>query len=315
MQGRKKRRLVVGGIAGGVLVYVFSRESSRYQTGAVLPSVVLGALMIVGIALISAGQDDRQVRADIGQGLIVGVVVAIAIGWWQSSIQHSINDAAEEQNLRLTLTVQHDLTGIDLEGKEDLPTYLRSKKLREANFIDADLEEVDLTRSDLTKARMHRSRLREAVFHKARMGRAELPEAVGEHTDFTEVRAPELGLEGTELAWADFTGARLRGSYLEEAQLQHAIFVGAHMREIFAREVNLEEAQLDKATLQNADLTKADLIGASLIGADLTDAELGYANLTEAHLGDSVLKNATYNSKTVWPSWFDPSSAGAKEVP
>ena len=91
--------------------------------------------------------------------------------------------------------------------------------------------------------------------------------------------------------------------------------------------LNLGWANLDQADFRNADFYGANLSGASLKQAnlsgntnlaftdlsrsDLTAADLRGANLQGANLEGTVLVNAVYDERTVFPRGFDPDAAGA----
>ena len=86
-------------------------------------------------------------------------------------------------------------------------------------------------------------------------------------------------------------GADLRGADLREADLRGAYLRDADLRAAYLREADLYDADLRGADLSGTSLSKADLSGADLSGTDLREADL---------------YGAKYNSKTVFPTGFNP---------
>jgi hypothetical protein len=102
------------------------------------------------------------------------------------------------------------------------------------------------------------------------------------------------GLRRTTLRLADLQGANLEGANLEDVDLSYA---------------NLSRSNLAGANLCRARFAQANLHGARLDGADLREA-----SLADADLSGVTLKAALYDSKTGWPSTFDPVAAEAIDV-
>ena len=88
----------------------------------------------------------------------------------------------------------------------------------------------------------------------------------------------------------------LRGADLRDADLSGA----------YLKWEDLSRADLRDADLRDAYMTGADLRGADLRGAYLRRAILRRADLSEADLRDADLYDAKYNSKTVFPTGFNP---------
>ena len=100
---------------------------------------------------------------------------------------------------------------------------------------------------------------------------------------------------GADLTFANLSEANLTFAYLSEANLTGAV---------------LSDADLSYADLFEADLSDANLTNADLSGAYLSNAILSYANLSGADLYDAL-----YNGQTVFPTGFDPITAGMSYVP
>lgn len=75
--------------------------------------------------------------------------------------------------------------------------------------------------------------------------------------------------------------------------------------------VNLQQANLQGANLFVANLRNARLVGANLENVDLGGANLQGADLRQARLSGADLRGAKYDDRTIWPTNFDPSGAGA----
>jgi hypothetical protein len=128
-------------------------------------------------------------------------------------------------------------------------------------------------------------------------------------------------LSGVDLRRANLWGARLRGYWLEDSNLQ-----AAGLRNADLRRANLQDACLQDANLRGADLRGANLQGATLLGADLTGARIGSRTseaptprgvrsaywLPAAELDSQAtrLVGAQADSRTTWPTGFDPADAG-----
>ena len=127
-------------------------------------------------------------------------------------------------------------------------------------------------------------------------------------------------LRGADLNRADLRNAELNRAGLSNAKLHDAILcdaklIGADLNRADLNRANLRGADLRDADLSHADLRRANLrdaklIGAKLIGADLRDADLARADLRNAKLHDAILRDARANYLTIWPSEFNPGSAG-----
>lgn len=100
----------------------------------------------------------------------------------------------------------------------------------------------------------------------------------------------------------DFSNLDFSRANLSWMNLSGACFQGA----------DLSWVNFSGADLVKTDFSKgANLTFANLSRADLTDADLRGAILDEANLEDTVLNNALYDSKTKFPSGFDPATSGA----
>lgn len=155
-----------------------------------------------------------------------------------------------------------------------------------------------------------------------------------------------LDLSGQELSHPDFSWKDLRGCRFVTTQIDRGLFVGADIHGVDLRSSYLNHADLRGANLLRANLSKADgslratqLVGADLRGADLRQADLRGANMLGAKLTaetsklhpfrkrlrgrnkqiavfscqDCDLRGAIYDDETLWPSGFNPETAGAIE--
>ncbi|MBE2315768.1 pentapeptide repeat-containing protein [Solirubrobacter sp. CPCC 204708] len=246
----------------------------------------------------------------------MSVVVAIALtaaqrdGDKRREDQLRLNErrqqrADEKENLQLTLTLEEDLTGLALPGRDLSGLFLVRKILKRAN-----LQGADLRRSDLSASVFDGATLRWARLDRARMAGTRF---VG--TDLREAR-----FDGANLSGVYFRGAKSRR--LNETSFRHATLNASHLEraELVAADLtesSLYEAQLDwvdarQTILRDADLMWADLHGANLAGADLRGASLQGTNFCGAAGLDSArLAGAQYSPDTRWPRGFDPKSRGA----
>jgi hypothetical protein len=118
-------------------------------------------------------------------------------------------------------------------------------------------------------------------------------------------REPAFGPD-LDLRHKDLRGANLRRAYLEDAVLEGARLQKANLSHAQLRAAHLENARLQGALLYGARMRSASLTGAQLQGAQLQDAKLYLTDLDQAQL-----QGAAYDLGTVWPTYFDPSEAGA----
>jgi uncharacterized protein YjbI with pentapeptide repeats len=137
----------------------------------------------------------------------------------------------------------------------------------------------------------------------------------------------EADLHGAWLTFAplrraDLTSANLRSAALGSANLVHADLTGADLRSAGLRAADLRGAVLTGTDLSKADLCDADLRYAVWIGqvlirnsawrtAKLCRADLRGADLRNGYLFGVDVKEARYDSRTRWPSGFDPQRRGA----
>lgn len=105
---------------------------------------------------------------------------------------------------------------------------------------------------------------------------------------------------------ANFAGLDLSGMDLNGTDLRGCNFTGANLKRSDLSRTNLTEARLTRC-----DLARADLRYANLSGAELRDAILYGANFDGANLEQCELRNALYDSATVWPQGIDCTLTGA----
>lgn len=304
------------------LVAFFVARGFGAKVGKAAAIAVILIVACSGVWLVWVTRDGKEAVSSIGQGLLVGVVVAMAISWWQFEIQKSLDEATREQshkedlqgqkqNLQLSLTLQRDLVGIDLEGKDLRGLYLRDKNLREANMVGARLQWADLTGSSLVEAEMREARLEGVVLEGAHLEGAQLEEAVGKSPYFEWAKARGIKMGAVSLPAGMFGHADLEGAYMVKAEIQHGFFIEAHLEGALGFEAKLRGAHLERSHLKDADLTGADLRDAHLTEADLRDVELGAADLRGADLSGARLRAATFDDDTQWPQGFRPLAHGA----
>lgn len=105
---------------------------------------------------------------------------------------------------------------------------------------------------------------------------------------------------------ANFAGLDLSGMDLNGTDLHDCNFTGANLKR-----TDLSRANLTESRLTRCDLARADLRQANLSGAELRDAILYGANLDGANLDQCDLRNALYDSATIWPQGVDGPNTGA----
>jgi uncharacterized protein YjbI with pentapeptide repeats len=209
-----------------------------------LPSI--GLAVLLGIGLYLWARDEHKGWGDLGQGIMVSVVVAIALMAVQRDADErtrlaterrdrQLRDAeiarqkaAERDNLQVSLTMQTDLRGVALADR-DMHGFFLARK----NFADADMHGANLAGADLRGANLRRANLLGAKLDEARMQSADLRGAIlspaDDRASFTRgllllppatFRAADLrvaDLRSTALGGVDFSGAHLTGTDFRSA--------------------------------------------------------------------------------------------------
>lgn len=246
-------------------------------------SITFGVLTGIAVYLASREATTEAKAADVGRGVIVGLLVTIALSW----IDHQGNERAEAQRqatealarraqLAETLSSRSDLRGIDLRGRDLSAFYLAGKNLSDSNLEGANLRDAILRGSTFSGANLAGANLRGADLSEAQLSNAntDLSNADLQGADLTRAKLRATNLRGARLADATLSGAELQGADLRGADLRDAVLPGA----------KLERALLE-ADLRGA-VFSADLRNASLRGVDIRDAE--------------------WDAATRWPPRFDP---------
>jgi uncharacterized protein YjbI with pentapeptide repeats len=223
-------------------------------------TIVFGGLLIIVLSVLPGlwlwwpKRKDDASRSDLGVALMTGALIAVAVLAIQVSIDEKTRkreeirqDADARQNFELTLSLQQDLTGIRLDGKDLRGIHFHGKKLEGASLIGSVMDDVVLAEANLTGATLRGAKLADA--------------------DMTGVRAEQANFEGAHLEGAVLTSSRLRG----------AQFIRAHLETAELRDAELLYANLQRSHLEGASFSRASLIGADLSGAtwDSTTAFAG----------------------------------------
>jgi uncharacterized protein YjbI with pentapeptide repeats len=284
--------------------------AARLLGGGWAAALGLGALLALGTYLWL--EDERRQASDLGQGILVSVLVALAFLAVQRDAEERIReiDAARDlaearQSLRLTLGLQDDLSRIDLSGRDLRRFVLVRKRLTEATLDRARLDRAVLSGSDLRHASALGTSFSNAILADADLrgmrvvsSRVVVSNEGSPAQSANEVLVSRTSFQDAVLDWAVLKGVDLRRVNLAGASLRGANLAGAR----------LSRSNMARTDLVFADLSDADLAGANLEGADLRNARVCSGNLGQARLAD-----ATFNSSTEWPPGYDPAGAGATE--
>ena len=256
---------------------------SRLVDAGWIPALGLGALLGVGVLLWAA--DPAKSWGDLGQGIMVSVIVAIGLLAVQNDLDDRVRHqdeararASERQSFRLALGQQRDLRGIDLRNRN-----LRGFFLARKNLAGANLELANVTKTYLREAELREVSAVGARFDGSDLTCASLVDGV-----FGD--AEERGRSSASFREAELSYADLRGAYLLRADFRGATLFAADLRD---------------ATL-GAKLAGAELRAAALAGADLSAA----TGLQRAEIdGDT-----SYSQETEWPPGFDVRATEAYRV-
>ncbi|MBR8833364.1 MAG: pentapeptide repeat-containing protein [Stigonema ocellatum SAG 48.90 = DSM 106950] len=135
--------------------------------------------------------------------------------------------------------------------------------------------------------------------------------------DFTGINISGVNLSGQTLTDLNLSRANLKKTNLSKSRLIRLNFCQANLNESnlsgadLALGVNLSEANLRKANLSGANMEQATLIRADLSNANLSKVRFLKANLEFANLNAANLQYSYYDENTIFPTNFDPASAGA----
>jgi uncharacterized protein YjbI with pentapeptide repeats len=307
------RRLSVRGLVGAVCAAAVAFAVAR-TTGAG-QAAATGLALLLGAGAYMWAVDDSKSWGDLGQGILISVVVAIAL----MSVQHDSDErlrsleerraaesraaevrrqrAAERQSLQLTLTLQRDLSGTSLRGRD-----LSGFSLSGMRFVEAELDEADLTEANLWGSDLRRASAVETRFDAALLGTADLRGAT-----LAVVRFPAGQTDGPAPFDPSDPSARPVTASFRDADLYEARMDGLELNHVPFGGADLTDANLQRAFLRGADLREARLAGADLRRARLTGATLCRADLVEADL-----RGAIYDDQTRWPPGFDADERGAR---
>jgi uncharacterized protein YjbI with pentapeptide repeats len=164
------------------------------------------------------------------------------------------------------------------------------------------LQNRDFTLANLSLSRMIKANLDKTRFLYANLEQSTFTKALMRKTKALYANMKESGLNGANLAWAEFKAANLNNAFLEKVNLSSANLQGVNLSAAHLQGANLSRTHLEGANLyfaflqgavlSNAHLQAADLQSAYLQGASLEYAQLQGANLDNAHLQGANLSNA-----------------------
>ncbi len=212
--------------------------------------------------------------------------------------------ANTEDFLRRYNNKERDFTGINLRGANLSGV---NSVYRGVNLSKAILSQANLNSADLNQAQLNGANLKGADLSQVNLTNAELEEANLDNANISRSNLYQADFRKAKLRKANLSRARLHGTNLSGANLS-----GANLsRASLSSDINLSGANLTATNLSGADLRAAKLMNMDLSHVDLSKANLLGANLEGAILQNAKLFEAIYNKRTVFPTGFDPSNAGA----
>jgi uncharacterized protein YjbI with pentapeptide repeats/endonuclease YncB( thermonuclease family) len=226
-------------------------------------------VFIVGLVLWWNGTNTQRKWDEIGRTIMVSVLLAALVG----VLQYAVDQRQKERDFELSLTLQDNLAGVDLQKRNLAGMRLQGKNLVEADLRGATLNNVNLIGADLSHADLDGAELRDADLRKT-------------------------NLDGASLAGADLRNANLKTGDLPSVNLRDADLRGANL-EI----TNLRGACLAEADLRGTKMAGADLRGGVLTGADVRGT-IFESDLRPARLREAGLADVTYDRTTAWPLDF-----------
>jgi uncharacterized protein YjbI with pentapeptide repeats len=292
---------VVVALSGAVAAAVIGRVTGAGWAAA------LGLGLLLGAGLYLWAHDEKKGWGDLGEGIAVSVVVAIALMSVQRDADERIREetvhrdeqlreaderqrkAAERDSLQLTLTLQESSRGIVLAERDLSGFFLANKDFRGADFHRANLTRADLRNADLRRINGVGSQFDGAKLHRANLRRGYFDAPQPRPASFRRAVLFQADLRGALLSGIDFTDSVLAGADLRNALLSSGLF-------------------------RRADLGGANLAGALLENADLREADLSAARLCRADLKGARFEGARFDATTRWPAGFDPKEHGLRKT-
>jgi uncharacterized protein YjbI with pentapeptide repeats len=251
----------IAGLAALTAALVASTEDLYIQA-----LVLFVAFGLFGVNLWGSELHVSGSRANLGAALLGGALVAATVFFVEATSQGQ----SQRHQLRFTVSLQKDLTAVDLYGEDLSYAHLYKK-----NLTDADLREINLTRAFLGQATLTGALLNDAILKEA---------------DLSDAVVKEASLSGATLE-----GANLAGANFEDADLERTRFTGVKQEDFESVDftgASLARADLSGTSLPGSDFTEADLTRASLGGANLASVNLTGATLDAANLSGTVLEHA-----------------------
>jgi uncharacterized protein YjbI with pentapeptide repeats len=291
----------------------FASWGAAFAGASWIAMIALGALVSLGVYLWLI--DDRKSWGDLGQGLLVGIVVSLVILYVQHDADQRLRKitdrqqadirkadrlramAASKQAVRMQLVAAGDLSG-DSFRREDLSGFV---------FAGRDLDHLDFTEANLRGADLDAASLRgiaaaEAKFASAFLARADLRGSVLAGASFDGANLEHSDLRGVQASGADFTDAWLQGADLRHATLMsqpefRGSFVSFRPPESLVADFaaplarpSFEGAQLREAELSgHEEIDRVSFRGARMRGANLTESSLSNSDLRETDLAGANL--------------------------
>ncbi|HJP95804.1 MAG TPA: pentapeptide repeat-containing protein [Candidatus Saccharimonadales bacterium] len=106
--------------------------------------------------------------------------------------------------------------------------------------------------------------------------------------------------EESNLIGADFTGATLRGARFQRSELDYSNMSKADLRDARFVLADLDSAKLIEANLAGATIRRCDLYEADLSGANLSMADLCYTRLLHSNLENAILDGCLIHGISAW---------------
>jgi uncharacterized protein YjbI with pentapeptide repeats len=281
------------------------------------PLALVVGLIALGAALAFASSGLRENTIEVGRGLFVSGLLALALLWVQDNLedrdlrrQQQETDRtraaearerrnADRESLQLTIGMARSLQGIDLRDRQLDGFSLAAKNLRGAQFQGATARRANLTRANLSDATVREADFRDATLIGATLTGRRPPSSfdlvdfareflsTGASTDpaqnlVTDADFSHADLSGADLKYITGTAPSFLRANLENADLRRSRLDGPVFR----------NARLIKARARRADFSEGDFRDAMMYGADLRGAVLWSVDMRDADLCGATLRRA-----------------------
>ncbi len=185
-----------------------------------------------------------------------------------------------------------------------------------ADFSRADFDHASFRSCNLEAVNFRSASLRSAMCQHAMLVRAKMTEIEAAGADFSKSTLTSADLTRARLSngifqEADFSRAKMEGGDLTNADLTKAILVNTVFRASKLSGIQFHSSDIRGTSFEMSNLQKAVFRQCRLTEVDFSAADLRGATFLDSSFAGCKWNGAQYDSRTQWPSGFDPRQSGA----